>query len=411
MTTRFFLKSNSNDTEGRIYFLFSIGYNKIKSTTGLKKIKKKDWAGGFPKSTGTTSEIRNKLTSFRTKIDKKINDLRESQNRLPNKFELISFCKSVIKGELNVENSILISDIINQFILENETNNNKRLSIGTMKYKKNHLKGFLEFCGKKSVISELNAQKIDAYKSMLYRDSNQNTTKNNYRKSIMSLLNWLKAKRISTVVNEIDFRKFVEPVKDVISLTDDELVILENAKLNSILQKPIDVFLLGCYTALSISDIINISKDKVANGHLHTRRIKTDELLKIPLINEANQILEKYDYNFKSFNETSGRVQLKEAFRELGLNRKVRITSKIGSKRTEDKMVPLHEQISWHKARKTAITSLLSKGVNQSLVMLISGHKDHRSFRKYIDGTDLLVKEMEKLSKKNDENNGEKSIN
>ena len=209
MTTRFFLKSNSNDTEGRIYFLFSIGNNKIKSTTGLKKIKKKDWAGGFPKSTGTTSEIRNKLTSFRTKIDKKINDLRESQNRLPNKFELISFCKSVIKGELNVENSILLSDIINQFILENETNNNKRLSIGTMKYKKNHLKGFLEFCGKKSVISELNAQKIDAYKSMLYRDSNQNTTKNNYRKSIMSLLNWLKAKRISTVVNEIDFRKLI----------------------------------------------------------------------------------------------------------------------------------------------------------------------------------------------------------
>jgi hypothetical protein len=74
-------------------------------------------------------------------------------------------------------------------------------------------------------------------------------------------------------------------------------------------------------------------------------------------------------------------------------------------------MVPLHEEISWHKARKTAITTLLSKGVNQSLVMMISGHKDHRSFRKYIDGTDLLVKVMEKLSKKNDENNGEKSIN
>ena len=173
MTTTFFLKSNSNDTHGVIHFLFSIGYNKIKSTTGLI-INKKDWAGGFPKKTAATTEIRFLLTSFKTKIDKKINDLIESQNRLPNKFELISFCKSVIKGELNVENSILISDIINQFILENETNNNKRLSIGTMKYKKNHLKGFLEFCGKKSVISELNAQKIDAYKSMLYRDSNQN---------------------------------------------------------------------------------------------------------------------------------------------------------------------------------------------------------------------------------------------
>jgi hypothetical protein len=60
-------------------------------------------------------------------------------------------------------------------------------------------------------------------------------------------------------------------------------------------------------------------------------------------------------------------------------------------------MVPLYEVISWHKARKTAITTLLSKGVDQSLVMLISGHKDHRSFRKYIDGTNLLMKVMEKL--------------
>jgi site-specific recombinase XerD len=74
-------------------------------------------------------------------------------------------------------------------------------------------------------------------------------------------------------------------------------------------------------------------------------------------------------------------------------------------------MVPLHQKISWHKARKTAITTLLSKGVDQSLVMMISGHKDLRSFRKYIDGTKLLMKVMEKLSKKNDDDNSEISIN
>ena len=36
MNTTFFLKSNSNDTQGVIYFLFSLGYDKIKSTTGHK---------------------------------------------------------------------------------------------------------------------------------------------------------------------------------------------------------------------------------------------------------------------------------------------------------------------------------------------------------------------------------------
>ena len=401
MKTRFFLKSNSNDIEGTIYFLFSTEYGRVKSTTGIK-INKKDWSNGGPKNNVSVSEKRSTIESFRKKLDNKIIELKKNQNRQPNKSELIAFCKSVMKGDRNVENSIFLSDKIEQFILEDETNTNKQLTKGTMKYKKNHLEGFLEFCGHNSVISELTEHKIDAYKVMLFRDGNQNTTKNNYRKSIMSFLNWLKAKRISTVINEIDFRKFVEPVKDVIALTEDELRILENAKLTPALQKHIDIFLLGCYTALSISDIVNITKDKIEDDHIHTRRIKTDELLKIPLIAEAKQILKKYNYDFKSYGITSGRVQLKKAFRELGLNRKVRITSKVGSRGTIDKMVPLHQEISWHKARKTAITTLLSKGVDQSLVMMISGHKDHRSFRKYIDGTDLLMQVMEKLRRKDD---------
>jgi integrase len=410
MNTTFFLKSKPNDSEGMIYFLFSTGYGKIKSSTGIK-IHKKDWSAGFPKKSVATTEIRSLLTSFKVKIDKRISDLKENENRLPNRSELTAFCKSVIIGDRNVENSIFLSDIIDQFILEDETNTNKQLTKGTMKYKKNHLEGFLEFCGRNSVISELTEDKINAYKAMLFRDCNENSTKNNYRKTIMTFLNWLKVKRISMVVNEIDFRKFPEPVKDVIALTEDELRILENAKLTPTLQKHIDIFLLGCYTALSISDIVNITKDKIEDDHIHTRRIKTDELLKIPIIAEAKMILEKYNYDFKSYGITSGRVQLKKAFRELGLNRKVRITSKIGGRATIDKMVPLHEEISWHKARKTAITTLLSKGVDQSLVMMISGHKDHRSFRKYIDGTDLLIKVMEKLRKKNDDDKSEISIN
>ena len=108
----------------------------------------------------------------------------------------------------------------------------------------------MEYCGTRSVVSELNVQKIEGYKSYLFRNSNQNSTKNNYRKSIISFLNWLKYKGISSVINNIEFKKFVMPDKDVISLTEKELLILEKAKLTPILQKQIDVFLFGCYTSL-----------------------------------------------------------------------------------------------------------------------------------------------------------------
>lgn len=307
MKTRFFLKSNPSDSKGSIYFLFSTGYGKIKVSTG-EKIPKKDWGTGLPKNSVSTTEIRSRLTNFQYKIDKKIKDLRDSQNRLPNKAELISFCKSTINGDLNIENSIYLSDLIDQFFTESETNTSKPLQRGTITYKKIHLNDFLEYCGSRSVISELNVQKIEGYKSYLYRNNNQNSTKNNYRKSIVSFLNWLKYKGISSVINNIEFKKFVVPVKDVISLTEEELLILEKAKLNPVLQKQIDVFLFGCYTALSISDIINISKDKIENDILHTRRVKTDEILRIPLIKEARLILEKYEYDFKTVNPTSGRV-------------------------------------------------------------------------------------------------------
>ena len=63
MTTTFFLRSKSGDDQGVIHFLFSTGYGKIKSTTGLK-INKKDWSAGFPKKTVATTEIRSLLTSF-----------------------------------------------------------------------------------------------------------------------------------------------------------------------------------------------------------------------------------------------------------------------------------------------------------------------------------------------------------
>ena len=68
---------------------------------------------------------------------------------------------------------------------------------------------------------------------------------------------------------------------------------------------------------------------------------------------------------------------------------------------------PHNQYCSWHKTRKTTITTLLSKGVDHTLVMLISGHKDFRSFRQYIDSTDILVKEMDKLRKKDDKKKDE----
>jgi integrase len=45
----------------------------------------------------------------------------------------------------------------------------------------------------------------------------------------------------------------------------------------------------------------------------------------------------------------------------------------------------LHEVISTHCARKTFITLTLEKGVPERMVREVSGHKDERSFRRYVN--------------------------
>ena len=55
-------------------------------------------------------------------------------------------------------------------------------------------------------------------------------------------------------------------------------------------------------------------------------------------------------------------------------------------------MKPRHDFITNHVARKTFITLSLELGMNSEEVMAISGHKDYKSFKRYVDITDQRKK-------------------
>jgi site-specific recombinase XerD len=68
---------------------------------------------------------------------------------------------------------------------------------------------------------------------------------------------------------------------------------------NVALQKTKDVFLLACATGLSYTDLANFSKEQIKNlerDYLHVKRQKTKIEGYVPLLNEAKEILQKYDY-------------------------------------------------------------------------------------------------------------------
>ena len=110
-------------------------------------------------------------------------------------------------------------------------------------------------------------------------------------KTIKSFLKWLYDNKL--IKNNLSYclKKQKEIKKDIITLLEDELIILENSDLETHLQNQIDIFLFGCYTALSISDIKRVEKEMIVDGYIKIRREKTEMILNIPIIPQALEIL------------------------------------------------------------------------------------------------------------------------
>jgi hypothetical protein len=79
---------------------------------------------------------------------------------------------------------------------------------------------------------------------------------------------------------EVDLKKFIvrlpEVEKDVIALTNEDYIILENTRFEKRnYQEQVDIFLIGCYTSLSISDLKKINKEYIdESGYTAMRRTK-----------------------------------------------------------------------------------------------------------------------------------------
>ena len=84
-------------------------------------------------------------------------------------------------------------------------------------------------------------------------------------------------------------------------LSQSELEVLESGKLSTEKhRKTRDVFVFACYTGLSYIDVKLLSDDHIVRGidgdyWIFTKREKNDEVVKIPLLHKALDIIKRYD--------------------------------------------------------------------------------------------------------------------
>src|SRR5690606_31725103 len=128
--------------------------------------------------------------------------------------------------------------------------------------------------------------------------------------------------------------------------------------------------------------------------YLMVNTVKTKEILKIPLLSKTKEILQKYlkdDDFIKPISNQKMNQYLKEICKLAKIDAPVSMTKYSGNKRIEVSE-PKYNLISTHTARRTFITLSLEKGMRPEVVMKISGHKDYRTFKKYIKLVDKVVK-------------------
>lgn len=145
--------------------------------------------------------------------------------------------------------------------------------------------------------------------------------------------------------------------KEIIALTLDELQNLEKVDVSASIeqQKSKDMFLLGCYTGLRISDLKRINETRIIEGKICMTLQKNKKEVSIPLRSETKEILKKYGMASPKISEQQLNESIKKICKAAGIDKDLTVKTNKAGKDIET-IVKKHQLITSHTASKTFIT-------------------------------------------------------
>ena len=149
-----------------------------------------------------------------------------------------------------------------------------------------------------------------------------------------------------------------------------------------------DIFVFGCMTGVRYSDLAAFRHQDVSNGIWRLRTTKTKDPIEIPLLPAAQTIIERYKDQGKLpvlHNQPFNR-ELKEMAKLAGITGEFKKVHYTGSTRKET-VKQRWELVTTHTARRTFITVSIHAGLEDSLIMKISGIKNYATLNKYLKVT------------------------
>ncbi|MHA4810459.1 tyrosine-type recombinase/integrase [Flavitalea flava] len=182
-----------------------------------------------------------------------------------------------------------------------------------------------------------------------------------------------------------NFKVISESVASVY-LSESELEALYKLDLseNKRLDRIRDLFLIGCYTGLRVSDFTNIKIHNIKSGNLDLHETKTGERVVIPIHETVEMILQKYNgipppkISDQKLNE-----YVKELCKEAKISEQMEIQATKGGQRITE-VFEKWQLVSSHTARRSFATNMYKAGIPAQTIMKITGHKKESTFLKYI---------------------------
>lgn len=244
---------------------------------------------------------------------------------------------------------VTVTKLANQW-LENELFRYRKSSQKSITESINAFTGYLKMAGLATLQrKELTQEVISGYERYLLEKKKLSDNTHGKR---MKQLRWF-LKSLDFDISKIKIRS---AKRTKISLTLSELTKLENVEVFTVEhQKAKDLFLLGCYTGLRISDLKRLNHINTQGGFITLQLQKNDKEVKIPITAECDRILAKYNYHAPKISEQALNERIKEVCDKAGIDEKIGIDStKAGKKITTYQ--PKYKVITSHVAGKTFIT-------------------------------------------------------
>ena len=326
------------------------------------------------------------------------------------------------------ENAPGIKERLSEFLAEQKDKNSWRTATTkSMTSFKNHMNDFID-THQVTSIDFFDEDGTTLFVDFL-RDVKdlRNSTIEKYTSRLRYFLRWASDKGI-TEVKTLRYRpKLQQTEKEVIFLTWEELMKLNDFEFpelgtvlklkdlhgkeyektvgleKSNLERVRDVFCFCCFTSLRYSDVENLKKSNIFQDYIQITTVKTGDTLKIELNKFAKAILDKY--RDSSFPENKAlpvitnqqmNSHLKELGEICGFNSAILVTYYRGSERV-DEVYAKYELLSTHAGRRTFIVNALSLGISPQVVMKWTGHKDWQAMKPYIDIVDKAKKDAMSL--------------